>query len=65
MIKTENIRTPIAKTSYINLDAECFDEIFIIYKGQTYKVNKSLLMYYLKSLGLINLQVGDDEDEDS
>ena len=65
MIKTENIRTPIANTSCINLDAECFNEIFIIYKGQKYKVNKSLLMYYLKSFGLINLQAGDDEDEDS
>ena len=65
MTKIETIRTPIAKTSYINLDAECFDEIFIIYKGQTYKVNKFLLMYYLKNLGLINLQAGDDEDENS
>lgn len=59
------------KTELFNPSRLCFDlddgqlEIFIIYKGQKYKVNKSLLMYYLKSFGLVNLQAGDDEDEDS
>lgn len=62
MIKTELFNP---SRLYFNLDDGQLDEIFIIYKGQTYKVNKSLLMYYLKSFGLINLQVGDDEDEDS
>lgn len=62
MIKTELFNP---SRIYIDLDANELKEIFIIYKGQTYKVNKSLLMYYLKSFGLINLQVGDDEDEDS
>ena len=69
MIKTETIKTsirsPRSNAFYINLDAESFEEIFITYKGQKYKINKSLLMYYLKSFGLINIQVGDDEDEDS
>lgn len=62
MIKTEYLKP---SRLYFDLDANGLKEIFIIYKGQTYKVNKSLLMYYLKSFGLINLQVGDDEDEDS
>ena len=62
MIKTELFNP---SRLYFNLDDEQLEEIFIIYKGQKYKINKSLLMYYLKSFGLINIQVGDDEDEDS
>ena len=56
---------PTAKTSCINLDADCFKEIFVIHKGKKYKVNKDLLMYYLKRFSLIDLQVGDGKDENS
>lgn len=62
MIKTELFNP---SRIYFDLDHWQLDEIFIIYKGQKYKVNKSLLMYYLKSFGLVNIQAGDDEDEDS
>ena len=65
MIKTETIKTPTTSASCINLDTECFNEIFIIHKGKKYKVNKDLLMYYLKRFSLIDLQVGDGKNENS